>query len=608
MKMVKLFSVLLVLGLLFPTFSSQTALASNPTYDINTLAGKVASVNGTDGLQIRFSAFIESEAEVEQNGPIPVAPITPAFVLSSPLDGTSVVAPNVTVNQDTAGAPQNETNIAVDPNNPNRVVAGANDYVARTWACDINGTPCSALSDAYSGTYYSNDGGQTWAGVSSDPQHLGTLIPGVTKLTGGQYDAGGDPALAFDSQGNVFFAGLGFDRTAPPNTVAVNKGTFDINGALTWELPTFINQTTAPSTLNDKEWIAADWHVSSPFRDRVYVSWTRFKFNPIQGFYVQSPIFFAYSTDGGASFSEPQNISGNVLYDQGSRPFVGYDGTVYVVWEGATRLATLDSTYIAKSTDGGVSFSKPVAISSLQDVISPRYTTFRNDSFPAADVAPNGDLYVAWSTQVQDSDGGLCPRRTNNGCHLAAVYSKSIDGGVNWSTPVPIFSTLDASNRTAIGYPAADGLVAPADRRVDTFWPAVAISPSGEVYMSAYAADVVSPWQVCASGPVPPVGRIACDTLGNYIHNARLDYYVNDLTSGVTNKVSTHPINTRNGFGGGFIGDYSDLAVGSDNVFHAFWTDTNNKQDVVWFYGFEFVPTTINQEDVVTASGNYALP
>jgi hypothetical protein len=121
--------------------------------------------------------------------------------------------------------------------------------------------------------------------------------------------------------------------------------------------------------------------------------------------------------------------------------------------------------------------------------------------------------------------------------------------------------------------------------------------------MSAYGADVVSPWQTCASGPPPPVGRIACDELGNYIHNARLDYFVTNIGSGGVQMVSTHPINTRNGFGGGFIGDYTDLSVGSDNVFHAFWTDTNNKQAVVWFYGFEFVPTLINQEDVVTASG-----
>jgi hypothetical protein len=580
----------------------------SPVYDISTLAGKVASLNGTVGLQIRFSAFIEQEAAQEAPNFTPSAPITPTFVLSSPLDGTFVLPPAVTVNQDIAGAPQNETAIAVDPNNPNRVVAAANDYVTRTWACTINGTPCSALGDGYSGTYFSNDGGFTWCCVSSDPAHLGTLIPGVERLTGGPYDAGGDPAVAFDSQGNVYYAGLGFNRTSAPNTVAVNKGTFNGSGQLNWGPPTFINPTTSPSVLNDKEWIAADWHAASPYRDRIYVSWTRFLFNPIQGFYVQSPIFFAYSTDGGQTFSEPQNISGNVLYDQGSRPIVGYDGTVYVIFEGSTRLATRDSTYIVKSTDGGVTFGKPVKVAELQDVIPLANTVFRNDSYPAGAAAPNGDLYVAWTTLLRNSDGTLCPTRTNNGCHSVTVYSKSTDGAATWSAPVPIFPALDASTQTAIGYPVTqpngDTLDAPGTaRRVDTQWPGVAVSPSGVVYMSAYGADVVSPWQTCASGPPPPVGRIACDTLGNYIHNARLDYFVTNIGTGGVQMVSTHPINTRNGFGGGFIGDYTGLAVGSDNVFHAFWTDTNNKQTVVWFYGFEFVPTLINQEDVVTASG-----
>src|SRR6266540_6837 len=375
-------------------------------YDINTLAGKVASLRGTAGLQIRFSAFLEQEAEEPEGIPTPTA-ITPIHVLSSPLDGTTIVAPNVLVNQDTAAAPQNETAIAVDPNNPNRVVGGANDYVTRTWDCTVNGTPCSALGDGYSGTYYSNNGGSTWCCNSNpnsdytpttDPSQIGTLIPGVERLVGGPYDAGGDPALAFDSQGNVYYAGLGFNRTSAPNTVAVNKGTFDGNGKLTWGPPTFINPTTSPSTLNDKEWIAADWHVSSPYRDRIYVSWTRFLFNANNGSYVQSPIFFAYSTDGGQTFSKPQNISGKVLYDQGSRPIVGYDGTVYVIFEGASRLATLDSTYIVKSTDGGVTFSKPVKVADLQDVIPLANAAFRNDSFPAGDVGPNGDLYVAWTT------------------------------------------------------------------------------------------------------------------------------------------------------------------------------------------------------------------
>jgi hypothetical protein len=584
--------------------------AATQTFNINTLAGKVASLNGTAGLQIRFSAFIEQEAE-EAFAPSPANPaITPTFVLTSPLDGTSVAAPAVTVNQDTAAASQNETAIAVDPNNSNRIVGGANDYVTRTWSCFVNGTPCSALGDAYSGTYYSNNGGTSWCCASNlNGSSIGTLIPGVEHLVGGQYDAGGDPAVAFDSQGNVFYAGLGFNRTSPPNTVAVNRGAFDGGGNLTWGAPTFINQTTAPSTLNDKEWIAADWHVTSPFRDRVYVSWTRFLFNPNNGSFVQAPIFFAYSTDGGQTFSTPTNISGNVLYDQGSRPIVGYDGTVYVIFEGSTRLATLDSQWIVKSTDGGATFGPPTKIADVQDIITPANAIFRVNSFPAGDAAPNGDLYVAWSTQVKNSDGTLCATRTNTGCHVAAVYSKSTDGGMTWSAPAPIFPTLDASSRTAIGYPqpqpSGGTLNAPPARRVDTFWPGVAISQSGRVYMSSYAADVVSPWQTCASGPPPPEGRINCTTLDDYINNARLDYFVRNLANSGEHMVSTHPINTRYHFGGGFIGDYTHIAVGSDNVFHAFWTDTNNVQNVVWWYGLEFTPTPIHQQDAVTASGNF---
>jgi hypothetical protein len=581
------------------------------TYNIKTLSGKVASLNGTKGLQIRFSAFIEQEADTSDlaRNPSPQTPITPTFVLSSPLDGTSVLAPDVTVNQDTAGAPQNETAIAVDPKNPNRVVGAANDYVTRTWTCTINGTPCSALGDAYSGTYFSNDGGQHWCCASSlDGSSLGTLIPGVDHLAGGPYDAGGDPAVAFDSQGNVYYSGLGFDRTAPPNTVAVNKGTFDGSGRLTWSQPTFINPTTAPSTLNDKEWIAADANPSSPFRDRVYVTWTRFIFNPHNGRYVQSPIAFVYSKDGGKTFSSLQLIVGNVLYDQGSRPVVGPDGTLYVFWDGATRLATLDSIWMVKSTNGGLSWSKPVAVSKLVDILPVADAAFRDNSFPAAAVDPTtGNLYVAWSSMISDSTGDLCPAFTNSGCHAAALYSKSTDGGATWSPAQLIFPALDATNRTPEGYDTLPPSVSltPDTRRVDTFFPAVAISPSGRIYMSAYAADVVSPWQTCAKPASPTaVGRIDCLQLGPYINNARLDYVVTDLST--THVVTTHPINSRYGFGGGFFGDYSDIAVGSDNTFHAFWTDTNNQQAVDWWYGFEFAPGTItNQQDVVTSAGNF---
>src|SRR5439155_1376830 len=207
---------------------------------------------------------------------------------------------------------------------------------------------------AYSGTYYSNDGGATWCCIATDPSNLATLIPGIEHLTGGQYDAGGDPALAFDTQGNVFFAGLGFDRTQAPNTVAVNKGTFDSNA-------------------------------TSHFRDRIYVSWTRFIFSAQTGSYIQSPIFVAYSKNGGASFSTPQLVGGPVIYDQGSRVLVGPDGTVYVFWEGSTKLATFNSIWMVKSTDGGKSWSPPVAVADVVDILNPANTAFRVNSFTAAD-------------------------------------------------------------------------------------------------------------------------------------------------------------------------------------------------------------------------------
>ncbi|HET8988215.1 MAG TPA: sialidase family protein [Humibacillus sp.] len=565
------------------------ASAAAPTYDITTLAGKVASVRGTAGLQIRFSAYIEEEAV---DGPFTGAaapPISPSFVLSSPLDGTSVSGPAVTVNRDTAAAPQNETAIAVDPTNPNRIVAGANDYVTRTWSCDISGTPCSALGDGYSGTFFSTDGGATWQGQSSDPAHLGTLIPGVTHLAGGPYDAGGDPALTFDSRGDAYYAGLGFDRAAPPNTVAVNRGTFGGSG-LSWSAPTFINPTTSPSVLNDKEWIAADAHTSSPFRDRIYVTWTRFLFNPRTGAYVQSPIFFASSSDHGHTFTTPTSISGNVLYDQGSRPVVGPDGSLYVFFEGSTRLASTDSTYVVKSTDGGASWGKPVKIADVVDSEPLADTVFRVNSYPAAAAAPDGRLYATWTSVIDDAS--------------TALYSTSSDGGATWSAPQRVFA---AASRDAVGYPVnqpgGGTLNAPSPTGpVEDIFPAVGVGPDGQVHLAAYRGEVVSPWQECASAPPPPVGRISCDTLGDYIHNTRLDYVVTDLTA--TQLLSTHPINTRYGFGGGFFGDYTDLAVGGDGRTHALWTDSNNVQTVEWFYGAQFVPTQIHQQDVVVRSGN----
>ena len=577
-----------------------TATASTPTYDTSTMAGKVASVQGTAGLQIRMSAFLDADATAI-NASDALGSDGATLAAGSP---TNVLLPAVTVNQDRNAAPQNETSIAVDPNNPNIVVGSANDYVARTWACTVSGTPCSALADGASGAYLSVNGGQSWVANSSDPQHLGTLIPGVEHLTGGPYDAGGDPAVAFDSRGKVFYAGLGFNRNDPASGVEVSTGTI-AGGTLTWSQPSWVTQTNNKAVFNDKEWIAADHYAASPFRDRVYVSYTRFIFSP-SGNYVQSPIFTSYSSDGGQTFSSPKSISHNVLYGQGSRPVVTPDGSVYIFWDGSTRLASTDSIYMVKSTDGGLTWSAPSAVAPLQDIGTLKDTRFRVNSYPAVAAGPDGSLYTTWSSSTMDSATTYGPSSfcayagaEPAGCHAQTVYSKSSDGGATWSAPEAIPGTV--GSRLAVGYPVAQPaggtLAAPAASPTDSVFPAVSVSSSGNVYFSSYIADVVSPWQTCAK--YDPNGSVHCLVPGLYINNSKLNYIVSKL-GGATRVATTAPINTRYQFRGGFIGDYTDLAVGSDEVAHPLWTDTNNTQNVNWYYGTNFNGLLANQQDVVT--------
>ena len=82
--------ILLAAAAMVVTFASPVAQAkstSDPTYDINTLAGKVASLHGTAGLQIRFSAFLEEEA-ADVSAPPAAQPITPTTPGSTTSSGT----------------------------------------------------------------------------------------------------------------------------------------------------------------------------------------------------------------------------------------------------------------------------------------------------------------------------------------------------------------------------------------------------------------------------------------------------------------------------------------------------------------------------------------
>lgn len=610
----------------------------DPKADLSTIAGKQAANESTPGMNSPLSGMWQLVASAQTGTfdpdgdaqasasalAVTSGPIVPTHVRNSVLDGTSIAAPEVLVNQDTHGAMQNEPSIAIDPGNPNRIVIAANDFVTSTWDCFVDGVPCSVVFSADLGfivpgigSYYSNDGGATWCCASSSPGNVGTLLPGTMLATNGPYDSCGDPVVAFNSMGEVFASGIAADLFSAPNAVFVSKGTFDGGGNLTWANPTFIAPTTSPSTFNDKDWMAIDANALSPFKDRIYVSWTRFVFNPNTNRNTSAQMQFAYSSDGGASFSSPISISGNVKFGQGSYIAVAPSGDIYVFWVGGTKKDDLPSVWVVKSTNGGVSFSDPMRIVTTTNVLTVRDTNFRVANFPSAAVAPNGDIYATWVLEIANNavtfEGKVgCepsitpPPVVRATCHAAAVFVKSTDGGNTWSAPALVFTP---GNRTPQGYPQAlpngGTLNAPPPTPIEDMFPAVAVSATGQVYIGAYRSDFVSPWEISPpKNPVIPLGVI--DSIGviTYVNNGRLDYVVRNLGT-TTQIVSTHPINTRYVFQ--FMGDYTDMKVGSDGFFHAAWCDTNNVQPIKWFCGllFDETVTQTHQMDIATNKGNF---
>lgn len=149
--------------------------------------------------------------------PKPLQDLTP-----DPLSQRANATHNVRVSQDYSCMPQDETSIAINPVAQNNIIGGANDY---------------RIGFGSSGFYASTDNGQTWYdGVKP--------FPGGTPNGNDHLDGGGDPALAFDSQGTAYYGDIHFDRTDLTNGVFVARST---NGGFTWSKPC-IAQGRAPVT------------------------------------------------------------------------------------------------------------------------------------------------------------------------------------------------------------------------------------------------------------------------------------------------------------------------------------------------------------------------
>jgi hypothetical protein len=461
--------------------------------------------------------------------------------------------------------PQNETTIAVDPSNPNHLVAGANDYRV---CCDFTG-----LNDATAWAYTSFNGGTTWTNVQ---------VPGLTAETGGQgqftkTDSAGDPAMAIGPDGTVYYANIVFSRISPASGVAVSVSH---DGGLTWDQPNMVTWLKAGNYFNDKEFIAAGPN------GKVVVTWTRYAQGPHGAGYLESPIVMAISTDGGHTWNNQGRPVSDAShpFDSGSVPLYGPDGALYVAYEGAapsTGYAT-DATVVARSTDDGAHFTN-VEVGRVFDdldcypIFGGRQTLtdehFRLNGFPAFSIDPiSGRLAIAWT---DDQGAGTCGNGGTSFTGTTSAQVKLVTGA--WGAlSAPVTVTTGAADKVFPGVAARNNTV------TVTYYTRDYAATHNPATCNFKIPDNAPPGVVS----VVPTANSVC-----------LDYAARSSTTGFATqlRLTSEGSNPFVQFAdGAFIGDYSQAAVGSNGVVHTAWTDfrgrpgvTSANQDV---YVANFVP------------------
>lgn len=352
---------------------------------------------------------------------------------------------------------QNEPSVAIHPSEPDVMVAGSNDYCTvptfgDAWmgfyvSEDGGSTWVNSLNPGYPGDDSAEGQASPIFGevtASGDPimdwDNEDRLFYGGIAFN---RTASNDPAGASQpTNGHVIVstwerdpdAEIGMDYL---RTVIVGEGT---PGAFPFS-----------GHFNDKPSLRVDDWTDSPHEGNVYVAWTLFP-----GF-GQDQILFSRSTDGGQTFSKPLKISQGLASAQGSDIAVAPDGTVYIVWRQFNQVdaSTKNAIVFIKSTDGGASFSDPEVITTIapydrQDVsdggsavrdcgdgpfhCQSDFVFHRVATLPQAVVDGQGHVHVTWEQVVPVEDNGDTYRPDGR---AQVVVTKSTNGGSNWAPPVP---------------------------------------------------------------------------------------------------------------------------------------------------------------------------
>lgn len=439
------------------------------------------------------------------------------------------------INVSNANSAQSETWIAINPTDPNNIIATAND---NRYMSPYNGGYAMAA-------FYSTDGGQNWY-QSKTPKNQNVWIdlhegnPWAATIF--------DPAIAFDHNGYAYYS-YGFTLTQ--NEPADDNGVFvcrSEDGGASWgEEPYFVELSTGSNIpFNDRFTIAADYYEGSPYQGNLYCSWQRFIKDQaivlgISGDYGESWVLTEVYDDGGST--------------QSPVPIVGPDGVMYVVWQ--QRNSATTEAIIAKSTDGGSVFSPPITaqtvytIGDIHSVSGRRVLSekqqMRCSSYPAAavDVSNSPRRGTIYIVQSGKDDKG------NYGLYLA----KSTTEGGTWSSNIRIDD---------------------AERRNDIFFPAISVDPVTGIISIFYYSSQNDPNNVGVDG------YLAISYDGENFQNFRITpetWYIDRV-----NKVLKQPGGPEPDNGNYYYGDYTHIASYNGKIFPLFWMPSPLNGD---FYSLE---------------------
>jgi hypothetical protein len=419
------------------------------------------------------------------------------------------------------GQAQNETAIAQNPLNPGQVVASFNDYRRGDGNCYGS---------------FSRNRGASWTDTTIPMGFTrGTAFGGVARE---YWQAGGDTSVAWDSRGNAYLACQVFMRpgfvTNNPDTssaVYVFRSTGD--GGASWDftgrpaIETSASSQTTGLPLNDKPYMTVDNSPTSPFRDRIYVTWTVFATDGT------AYIFEVHSSDYGQTFSSPVLVSttstlcsntlglptptGSCNFNQFSNPFTGPDGTLYVAFNNFNNTVSgsdnRNQVLLTRSTDGGQTFSAPVKVGDYYELPDcaaaqggqdpfracvPEKGTAQNSVFRASNY-PSGAVNPANPKQVVVTFGSYVNRDSNesNGC-APNGFNPATGGNLYTGTKTPgacnnkiLLSVSSDGGATFTGSSTDPRLLpvvttAKGQATTDQWWQWATFTPKGTLVTSYY--------------------------------------------------------------------------------------------------------------------------